>query len=271
MALHSTYASKRLPEGGLLVCYTGAMNISVLQWNIWYQEDIQNIVGFLKDHPADVICLQELTINSNNQTVKNTPEYVANELGYNYYCKELPIESTDGETMMLANGIFSRFPITDKKFVWINQPKEAGGYDDEYRAYVEVTLDAKGTQFQVGTTHMSYTHRFENTPNKQQETDLLLRQLSTHQKSFVFTGDLNATPSSYTIESIERVLVNAGPNVNNKTWATKPFSYNGFEETELKWRLDYVFTSNGVEVLSSEVLSTEYSDHLPLLTKLVII
>lgn len=38
------------------------MKLSVLQWNVWYKEDIRNIAKFLREHPADVICLQELTI-----------------------------------------------------------------------------------------------------------------------------------------------------------------------------------------------------------------
>lgn len=240
------------------------MNISLLQWNIWYKEDIKKITDFLKKQKADIICLQELTINSKDQSIKDTPKYIAEQLGYNYYCKELPLEATDGTKMMLANGIFSRFPIIEKKFSWINQPKGRGGYDDEYRAYVEVVFDVSGQNICVGTTHMSYTHRFEPTPNKQPETDLLVANLREHESRFIFTGDLNALPGSYTVSNIERSMKNAGPDTNEKTWTTKPFSYQGFEETELNWRLDYVFATQDVKVLSSHIIDTDYSDHLPI-------
>lgn len=242
------------------------MNISLLQWNIWYKEDLTRIADFLKKQKADVICLQELTINSRDQSIKNGPVYIADQLGYHYYCKELPIESTDGKAMTLANGIFSRFPITAKKFSWINEPKDAGGYDDEFRAYVGITLEAESSIIHIGTTHMSYTHRFEPTPNKQRETDSLINNLSEHSSRFIFAGDLNALPGSYTLTNIEALMQNAGPGLKDKTWATKPFSYNGFEETELNWRLDYVFNTKDIKVLSSRIVETNYSDHLPILT-----
>lgn len=241
----------------------GMTLFSLLQWNIWYKEDIKNIVSFLKEHPTDIICLQELIINHPVQSIENTPAFVAEQLGYHYYHKEIPLRDVDGKLIKIANGIFSRFPITDSHFVWINETKGDGGYDDEYRAYVEVTLNIDGTPYYIGTTHMSYTHRFEPTPNKQRETDALIKELRKHNRNFIFTGDLNATPGSYTITSVSNVLQNAGPDFSEKTWTTKPFSYNGFEETKLNWRLDYVFTTPDVNVALSQILKTDYSDHLP--------
>lgn len=34
--------------------------LSILQWNVWYLEDIKNTAQFLSENKADVICLQEL-------------------------------------------------------------------------------------------------------------------------------------------------------------------------------------------------------------------
>lgn len=244
------------------------MNISIMQWNIWYLEDIRDVAKLLNVIKPDMCCLQELTIDHPVQIIKNTPKYLADQMGYHFFAKELPIETTDGQKVMLANGIFSRFPISSSRFAWINQPKRGGGYDDEYRAYVEATLEVEGQVVTIGTTHMSYTHRFEGTQGKRQETDLLVRELRRHYKRFIFTGDLNAVPGSHTISEIDQSLQNVGPNLNQKTWTTKPFSYNGFEETQLKWRLDYIFATPDVEVTSSEIIQTKYSDHLPILTKL---
>ena len=246
------------------------MHISVLQWNIWYQEDIQHIASFLKKNKADIICLQELTINFTEQKIKNTPDFIAKQLGYSFYHKEIPIESTDGENMVIANGIFSRFPIIKKTSSWTNQPKNSGGYDDEYRAYVEVQLNIGGSKMSVGTTHMSYTHKFEVTENKKLETNKLCKELEKHKTGYIFTGDLNATPGSYTIKSINKILQNVGPDFGQKTWAAKPFSYNGFDETKLNWRLDYIFATKDIKPISSEILQTKYSDHLPILAKLEI-
>jgi endonuclease/exonuclease/phosphatase family metal-dependent hydrolase len=240
------------------------MLVSVLQWNIWCNEDIRHTAQVLKEQNADIVCLQELTINYKAQTIKDTPAYIAEQLGYNYHYKELPIMSTDGDALTFTNGIFSRFPIINKRFVWTNEPRGSGGYDDEYRAYVEITLDVNGKKVSVGTTHMSYTDRFEITPNKRYETDRLVEELATHKDRFIFAGDLNATPDSYTVQAVKKHLQDAGPPADEKTWTTKPFSYNGFEEHDLNWRLDYVFTTKDLHVASCQTISTEYSDHLPL-------
>lgn len=246
------------------------MSISILQWNIWYKEDIRNIANEIKRLNPDIVCLQELTVNHPDQEIKNTIEHIASTLGYEHYAPLIPLRELEGQELSLANGIFSRFPIGNKRRVWVNEPKGDGGYDDEYREYVETTLDVNGKELVVGTVHMSYTHRFEVTDLKKIETDKLVTEIGKVSSSFIFTGDFNATPDSYTIESIEKVLVNAGPSYDEKTWTTKPFSYQGFEEDKLNWRLDYAFVNDKVEVASARVVDTEYSDHLPLLIELEI-
>jgi endonuclease/exonuclease/phosphatase family metal-dependent hydrolase len=244
------------------------MILSILHWNIWYEEDARNIATALKEHPADIVCLQELSIGYPGGAIHDVPAYLAEQLGYHSYYKELPIESTDGSKLTLADGIFSKYPIKDSRYTWINQPKAGGGYNDEYRVYVEIDVEIEGKKLTVATSHMSYTDRFEPTESKKHETDLLVGELKKHHDRFVFTGDLNAQPGSYTINAISDVLQNAGPDESQKTWTTKPFSYNGFEAKSLDWRLDYVFTTPDIKVESAEVLKTDYSDHLPILAKL---
>lgn len=114
---------------------------------------------------------------------------------------------------------------------------------------------------------MSYTHRFEPTPEKRIETDKLVEILKSKNERFLFTGDLNALPGSYTVSEVEKHLKNAGPDFDAKTWTTKPFSYNGFEASTLDWRLDYVFATPDVQIKAAKVLETPYSDHLPILVE----
>ncbi|HEV2402643.1 MAG TPA: endonuclease/exonuclease/phosphatase family protein [Candidatus Saccharimonadales bacterium] len=237
------------------------MTLSILQWNIWYREGIRNIAKFLKAHPTDVVCLQELTIQGIPE-IGHTPDYIAKELGYNHYYKQIDL----GEGKIdIANGIFSKHPIVSTRFVWINEPQANGvGYDDEYRAYVEAVLDVNGKKITIGTVHMSYTDNgFATTPRKEQEADKLVAALQTNVNNFIFTGDLNATPDSPTIQKVSSVLENVGPDLAQKTWTTKPFSYNGFEEDKLNWRLDYIFASSDIKAVDAKILQTEYSDHLP--------
>ena len=78
----------------------------------------------------------------------------------------------------------------------------------------------------------------------------------------ILTGDFNTHKTSKYIKWLEEKLIN---NDNSNTWTTKPFSYNGFTETELNWKLDYIFTSKDIKVKETKVVDTKYSDHLPIL------
>lgn len=239
------------------------MKVSFLQWNIWYDEDIRNIAKYLLENKADIICLQELSLNGPKQLHTDGPQYIAKQLGYNYYTRELQEYEEDGQTYITANGIFTKFPITSSRFVWINEPVGSGGFDDEYRAYLESELIINDFTLTVGTVHMSYTHGFEVSQRKREETDRLVTELAKRKKNFIFSGDLNAQPDSYVVKSIESVLQHSGPAYDQKTWTTKPFSYNGFEETELNWRLDYVLATPDINIKSATIDKTDYSDHLP--------
>lgn len=240
------------------------MKLSYFQWNTWYLEDIHNIANYLKDNLADVIALQELTVSHPGQSEKDTPRYIAEQLGY-HYCTGGENFTEDGEDRWFGNAILSKYPIKSHRQTWVNEPIGTGGFDDEFRTYLEAILDVNGTEVTIGTTHMSYTHEFKVTDRKRQETNKLLVELKKNvDKNFIFSGDLNATPDSYVISEISSILQSADPAPDQNTWTTKPFSYQGFEETELNWRLDYIFATNKLKVASSQIEDTYFSDHLPI-------
>lgn len=240
------------------------MQISVLQWNVWYKEDIRNIASFLAAHPAGVICLQELTLGY-QQHEPDTIAYIAQQLGYHSHYQAITHEGTPWKQ---ANGIFSRFPIVATDSKWINEPTGTGHYDDQYRAYIEARIAVGGKELTIATTHMSYTNAFVNTSRKEQEAEKLARILKTKKRNFIFTGDLNAAPNSPTVQAVADLLKNIGPDFEENTWTTKPFAYDGFEEAELRWRLDYMFATNDIQAVAAKVINTDFSDHLPIIAHL---
>lgn len=239
------------------------MKLSVLQWNVWYKEDIEHIAAELKRIDADVVCLQELTLHYEDQSHDDTIAYLSNELGYHVYASE-PMGREDVARKQL-NAIFSRYPLTDQIQGWINTPIGTGGASDEFRAYVEASIMVGKTKLRIATTHMSYIDRFTVTDRKQLETDRLVGFIK-DKAPLILAGDLNAPPESYVVQQIERHLKNAGPGYDQMTWTTKPFVYHDFVENDLVWRLDYIFATPNLQVASTEILDSPYSDHLPVLT-----
>ncbi len=242
--------------------------MKILQWNIWYQEDPKNILDALKEIDAEVVCLQELTVNHPRHNI-DVPKFIAEGLDYSFFFKESQADNSKDIYSSFGNGIFSRFPMSEQKFIFVRDPRKAddelADYSKEGRVYVESVISEDSRKLTIGTVHMSYTDRFAETPEKKVETNKLLEIIKEKKDGYVITGDFNVTPDSYTVQEIQKYLKNAGPDVSEMTWTTKPFSYKGFEAATLDWRLDYCFVSKDVKVKSAEVIQTPYSDHLPIL------
>ncbi|MDO8609345.1 MAG: endonuclease/exonuclease/phosphatase family protein [bacterium] len=242
------------------------MQIKLLQWNILYKEKIENTVKLLKDINPDIFCLQELGINCNyNPTVKSIPEYIANQLGVNYHYSFYS-KADKSEMVAIANGVFSKFPILHKDSFFTQKPgKNPKSFSDEGKTYAEVDIKINESMLTVATAHLSYTHKFIVTDKKKAEVDNLLNHIKNKKEKYIFTGDLNSTPDSYIVSELSRYFVHAGPSYKEPTWTTKLFDYQGFREDKLRWRLDYVFTSKEIRIISSEIIKTNFSDHLPIL------
>jgi endonuclease/exonuclease/phosphatase family metal-dependent hydrolase len=233
--------------------------ITVLQWNVWFKENIERVLDVLKAHKTDVICLQELTKGYIDQTQENTWEYIAHELGYEYYAQEIPIITSDAQWTQ-ANAIFSKYPIKTRHREWLHKPKDDAELTDQFRGYLEVMIDVEGYDLTVATTHMS----FGELVHDDHELARLIELVESRSHRYVLTGDLNATPQTPRVGELLKRLNNAGPPLDVKTWTTKPFHFGKKEVSTLDWRYDYIFTSHDVQATAGRTVQTDVSDHLPI-------
>ena len=234
------------------------MRFSVLQWNIWFQEDIKNVLNFLKHQNADILCLQELTIGCPMQSQINTCEFLAESLGYYLYYHDIPIITSEAEWLQ-ANAILSRYPIVKTNAEWVYEPKAEDGYHDQHRAYIEAQIEIGDKIITFATVHMSFIKADEDARQKVQEADRLISIISEREGPYILTGDLNALPGSYEINELSKHLAHAGPDFNETTWASKKFG--GAEPDR---RLDYIFY-DGPQLIDSQIIETEASDHEPII------
>lgn len=168
----------------------------------------------------------------------------------------------------IGNGIFTKFNIIKKNHLFTQDPKPIQtSYQDEGRVYVETELNINNTPLTIATTHLSYVHRFQINEQKKIEIDKFIEIVKKKNNKYLVTGNLNSTPDSYAVLELSKYLSNCGPSYEEPTWTTKPFDYQGFYEDRLRWRLDYIFASKDIKILSSEIIKTNYSDHLPILVK----
>jgi endonuclease/exonuclease/phosphatase family metal-dependent hydrolase len=240
-------------------------SVTLLQWNVESSEPFENICSYLDEHRPDIACLQELTIDSAVHGRRDGPKYIAEQLGYQYCQVELPNIAPDGNDVCLSNAILVNGRILNSRKAVLSKPASNLGFESQSRGYVEGAVSVRDETLTVGTTHLGYSHRFEMTDRRKTESDELIRQIAPNRERFILAGDFNAEPESYVVNSIARRLTSAGPSHDCPTWTTKPFSYQGFAADQLQWRLDYVFVSDDINVLSSDILKSRFSDHLPIL------
>ncbi len=246
------------------------MKLKILQWNIWYKENIDHIAQEIRRSQADVITAQEFVQYS--KTSLDTAKYIADKLNFNYFYHTADTWSGREEKEAQGNAIFSRFPIINTQHIYISPPKHnPTNALEEGRVYVETTLDIEGKQLEVGTTHLSFTPHFKITEQRKIEADNLINIIKNKKTNYIFGADLNAAPSSYVIREFEQYLKNVGPEYNQKTFANQPFDYRSmFQVKGIEWRLDYVFASDDIKVNNSQIIETKYSDHLPILAEIEI-
>lgn len=226
----------------------------LLQWNIWNNEDIDNIIKELKRIDADIVCIQELAIKDDNDIkIRKLKEL------YSYIYYEKADTFLDGYSQ--CNAILSKYPLYDKSYTYVQKPTDnKNDYSKEGRVYVEAKVKINEKELTIGTTHLSYTDKFIETEEKDKEVTNLINCIK--KDNYILTGDFNTNKTSKYIKWLEEKLIN---NDTSNTWTTKHFSYNGFTETELNWKLDYIFTTKDIKVKETKVIDTKYSDHLPIL------
>lgn len=242
------------------------MQITVLQWNVWFREDIDNVVQVLRNIDADIVCLQELTQGYIEQTKENTWEHIQNELNYQCVHQTIPVR-TESAQWSQANAIFSRYDLSNRTSNWLHVPENDDDLFDQYRGYLAAEVDLGNTMLSVGTTHMS----FQVYPGDEDpELAQLLSVIEKKNKNFIMTGDLNATPDSHRVKTLDRRLKPAGPPYDENTWTTKPHKTDKFEASTLEWRYDYVYATQDVKVIDAKIIQTNVSDHLPILVTIEI-
>jgi endonuclease/exonuclease/phosphatase family metal-dependent hydrolase len=243
--------------------------LKVMTWNVLYKEKADNILSLIKRVDPDIVCCQEITADSYINPRRDVPHEISELLGGEYRYLEV-LTLLDGKPGSMGNAVISKFPITKSRSTLVQKGGSEIRYSAQTRGYVEISFAVDGHEITVGTTHLSYLDRFVETAERTKEADKLIDFISDNNQKFIVTGDFNSLPDSSTIKKMEKIFKSAGPDHSNKTWTTKPFNYENFRVDGLEYRLDYIFVTADIKVLSSDIIKTDFSDHLPILAEVEI-
>lgn len=231
------------------------VEVKVMSYNIHHAEGIdgelnlKRIARIIKDADTDIVGLQEVDNHwSERSDFQDQAKELARHLGMYYtYAANLDLEPTEegGHRRQYGTAVLSKYPITDFK----NYPLTKIG-NTEQRGLLETTINVKGTSLHFYNTHLALTSAEREVQIKE-----MIEIAEQKKGNKVLMGDLNATPESTEMKPMYDAYADA--------FAKTPEAYTYPAENPSK-RIDYIFTSEDIEIEDTEVISTPASDHLPL-------
>jgi endonuclease/exonuclease/phosphatase family metal-dependent hydrolase len=234
------------------------MKIKVLSWNIWCGTYLDEVIEFLREADADIIALQEACIDDRG----NIAEIIAKELGYQFThavemhlpVKFLPnYKSEDPRGILFGNAILTKHQIVESNTIELTH--------EDKRLVAQANIKINDKVVNVYSVHLKHTHQAQSDLQDKQALNLV--ELASGGDTIVM-GDFNSLPDSDVIQSISRVLRNTEGGVSTPTWSVYRKGCSVCLVDEVKYKLDYIFTSKELKSDSFKVHHSRGSDHLPI-------
>lgn len=134
-------------------------------------------------------------------------------------------------------------------------PKEG---EPRVLSYLDSTNDSPVI---FGVTHLDHQHK----ENRLEQVETINQQLGEEEKPTILAGDFNFEPGAKGYKMMQKLWVDAAREYENSPEFTYPTE-------DPKKRIDYIWLSKNVdwEVLDFQTINVEYSDHLPIIAKVVV-
>jgi endonuclease/exonuclease/phosphatase family metal-dependent hydrolase len=221
--------------------------------------DAQRIARLIARARPDVVALQELDEGRARSQGMNQAQLIARylEMEFHFHAAICLKEERYGDAILtrLPHRLIKAGPL----------PKPAGKPHLESRGALWVAIDLHGKELQILNTHLGLDQR----ERMAQVEALLGRDWLTHEQCrgpVILCGDFNALPSSPVYRRLSRRLRDVQAEAQDHR--PKSTFFGRFPTL----RIDHIFISPGIEVISVEVPSSELarlaSDHLPLVTEI---
>lgn len=235
--------------------------------NIGQKENANEIVNFLNDHNADIICLQEARLRKNN--IFNLQNTVKNLKSINHY--QYARSSTTFGSVTMA-----RFPIVNMGEIRFEESRNMSIYTDlliegdtvrvfnvhlqsyqidpsKYSIIESQTIDKEKDLKEVREMGIKFKKAFQMRAAQVRE---IRRHMDKSPYPVILCGDFNDTPISYAYQILRGncndAFICSGKGVG-LTYIGKLPSY----------RIDNIFHSNFFESYNFQTYDFRKSDHLP--------
>ena len=265
LTISAAYAQKN--QSINIMSYNIRLNVASDGINAWPNRK-DNVKALVKFYDTDILCVQEALPDQFDDLLANTDFDVVG------------VGRDDGKRKGEFSAIYfnkNRFIKKDGGTFWLSLTPDvpSKGWDaalNRVCSWVKLYDKSNKKEFIVFNTH--YDHigvqaRIESAKLIKQKIQQIAPNLPV-----VFTGDLNVTPETEAIATIKSFLIDSKEITIEAPYGPTG-TFNGFKwDSPLKSQIDYIFVNKAFKVQKFAVLSDSkdqryYSDHLPVLVKLM--
>ncbi len=230
------------------------------------------MMDLIKQQDADIFCMQEFFHSNDSAWYPNLP-YIQSHLNYPYYYYS---HDNDGDKHFIGTIIFSRYPIIDSGMVRYPRPTlpEALMYadirvnNDTIRVYTThlQSFELKKSDYEkidrlkgveegvVADSRTIFSKLKTGILNRKLQADIVKQVLEDSPYPFLFCGDLNDVPNSYTYHTVRGDLQDA--------FLAKGFGIGRtFPALSPTLRIDYIFADANFKIDQFNRVVKNYSDH----------
>lgn len=276
---------------------SAGQHIKILSWNVRNfpvaekkdsvkMKQFENMVKFIASTNADIVCLQDFE-EINTEPFVHYVEYISDKCKYPYFFfnKEATYQKPWGLSSY-GTCILSRHPIVNTDSIYYGNPNKS-----ETLGFADIVVNGKKLRFfnthlrslclniDLDTTIKASSYNFEKKDtnliwhssriNKLYAFDtfhvsqarLVKRVMDTTKTPFVFCGDINSVPSSYTYHLLSKNLNDAFLQCGKGFGATY-ISNNPF------LRIDVILMSKELHAISYSSPKETFSDHYPVISEI---
>lgn len=230
--------------------------LRVMSYNIHHAEgidgklDVERIARVILDAKADIVGLQEVDRGVERTQKRDLPAELAQLTGMKvWFEKNIPHQG--GE---YGNAVLSRFPVKRAKNTHLKSFAHG-----EQRGVQQLVIEVGGRELLFMNTHLDA----RRDPAEREHSSVELKAIvAAAAQPVILLGDFNAAPDAPSIAALRAFLAD--------TW-TALYQEPGYTIPVRKpnKRIDYIWLTPGAfEPVSMQVLSSEASDHLPIVAEL---
>lgn len=207
-------------------------------------------ISEIKNSNADIIGLNEMRGEGPREDYQDQLGILAKSLGmHSYFARAILV----GGQNPYGNGILSKYPIISAKTIMIPDPDPEVQSKVETRCVLNAVIDAPNGELNLFVTH------FGLSPAEQINAVKTVIENITDKKT-VLMGDFNVLPDNPVLLPI-RERMNDTADVTDSELLSYP-------SDNPDRKIDYMFVSKDVKVISADVPAHVVSDHRPYISEL---